>query len=138
MRPAGSLDGPAIELQRVSDENGSGQYQIAEAIARVFPAYRSYAKKLWELIDLPFPSGPEAADRLTYQSKTVVEYRTAAGDEGMGTRFSRLSKSGGAVSGVAILIDDGHEMVLLSMRLPAELGRLDRVIVREVEQRAVR
>src|SRR5262249_61117971 len=79
--PAVSFDGPAIELRRTSDENGSGQYQVAEVLARAFPAYRSYAKKLWELVDSPFPSGPDAGDRLTYRSKTVVEYKTPAGRE---------------------------------------------------------
>jgi len=133
-REIGIFEGPAVELQRVSDEN-SGSYQIAEVMARVFPAYRAYAEKVWALPDVPFPSGRSPGDRLTYKGKTVVEYKTA-GKEGMGTRFGRLSKDGGVVTGVVSLIGGGHEMLLLSMRLPAELMMLERVIVGDVEREA--
>jgi hypothetical protein len=57
------LGGAVIEVNDISGEN-SGRYEIAELIARVFPAYRSFALRVGNF-DSPLPSGPYPKDSLT-------------------------------------------------------------------------
>jgi hypothetical protein len=128
------FEGPAIDLYHMTGEN-SGRYEIAEIIARVFPAYRALAIRNMEGIDLPIPSGPYPADTLKYRSKTVVEYNTPPHREGLGTH-SWLKKNAAPIAGAAILIGDRPDLLLLSVRLPRELARLTPVIVRHVEREA--
>ena len=131
------FEGPAIELNHITSENGSGGYEIAEIMARGFPAYRPFANGNWEGFYLPRPAGPYPKDTLTYRSKTVVEYNTPARTEGLGTHFSWLKKNDSPVAGAAILIGDPPELLLLSIRLPHDLARLTPKIIRDVEREAV-
>ena len=71
------FEGPAIQVNHITAEN-SGGYQIAEVMARVFPAYRALARRVWEAIDYPLPSRPYPHDTLTYRSQRIVEFRTPA------------------------------------------------------------
>jgi hypothetical protein len=139
------LEGPAIEVQHITSENGSGMFEIAEIIARVFPKYRSVAKRFWERmgLDSASPSGPYPKDTLTYKSKTVVEYKTPAQTEGLGNFDSWLKKNETPIVGAAILIVDPPNLVgnppnlvLLSVRLPPDLARLTPAIISYVERDA--
>jgi hypothetical protein len=56
--------GSAIEVYHISSENGSGRFEIAEIIARVFPAYKAIAKR--------------------DQGKTIVEYKLRPKRKGWG------------------------------------------------------
>src|SRR5262249_356344 len=70
------LAGPVIAIRRRYIET-SGRFDVAEVIARVFPAYRWVAKNIqdgWDLTDLKF--GPYPKDSLKYRSDRVVEFRT--------------------------------------------------------------
>ena len=135
------LEGSAIEVNHITSENGSGWYEIAEIVARVFPAYRGVARSAWGgRIDRSFPSGPYPKDTLTYKGKTIVEYKTPAQTEGLGNFDSSLKKNDTPIVGAAILIVDPPNLignppnlVLLSARLPPDLTRLTPVIVRFVE-----
>jgi hypothetical protein len=134
------LEGTAIEINHISGEN-SGRYEIAEVMSRVFPEYRAIARRVWEDIDLPLPSGPYPKDALTYISKTVVEFNTPAQTEGLGNFHSWLKKSGSPIQGAAILIADPQNpilssarLVLLSVRFPPDLARLTPTIIRYVER----
>jgi len=136
------LGGAAIEVNDISGEN-SGRYEIAELAARVFPAYRSFARQIWNDLDSPFPSGPYSKDTLTYRGKAVVEFRTPAHTEGLGNFHSLLGSNGLPITGAAILlIDSTHpttnvpHLVLLSLRLPGGLARLAPTIVHAVERNA--
>jgi hypothetical protein len=131
-----------VEVNDISGEN-SGRYEIAELIARVFPAYRSFALRVWDL-DSPLPSGPYPKDILTSRGKAVVEYRTPAGTEGLGNFDSWLGKNALPIAGAAILLSDSTHSVgdiphllLLSVRLPPDLARLTPAIVSYVEGEAV-
>jgi hypothetical protein len=135
--------GPAIEVYHITSENGSGRSEIAEIIARVFPAYKSIAKRVWD-DDLPFPSGPFPTDTLKYRGTTIVEYKTPAQTEGLGNFDSWLKKNDIPIVGAAILIVDppspiGHppDVVLVSVRLPPDLARLAQVIVHFAESDSV-
>jgi hypothetical protein len=136
------LAGAAIEVNDISGEN-SGRYEIAEIVARVFPAYQSFARRVWDF-DSPLPSGPYPKDALVYRGKTVVDYRTPAQTEGLGNFHSWLGKSDLPIAGTAILlmepthhVGDVPHLVLLSVRFPADLSRLAPTIIRYVEREVV-
>jgi hypothetical protein len=132
------LTGPAIEIsQRYGDI--SGRFSVAEIIARVFPAYKAFVTGVMAE-DLPSPSftfAPYPRDTLTYKSKTVVEYKTLANADGLGTH-SQLKKNGHQIMGVAILVGQTPNALLLSVRLPPDLTGLTSAIIRQVERDAAR
>jgi hypothetical protein len=135
------LGGAAMEVNDISGEN-SGRYEIAELIARVFPAYRSFARRVWDL-DSSLPSGPYPKDTLTYRGNAVVEYRTPPQTEGLGTFTSLLGKNDLPIAGAAILLIDPSSpvgdiphLMLLSVRFPPDLARLAPVIIRYAEREA--
>jgi hypothetical protein len=136
------FDGPGVQVYHITGEN-SGRYEVAEIMARAFPAYRALAGRVWEGIDLPFPSGPYPSDTLTYRSKTIVEYSTPAQTEGLGTHFSWFKIDGRPVAGTAIVLGNFDkyggppDVLLLSVRLPPDLARLTAVIIRHAESEAV-
>jgi hypothetical protein len=136
------LGGAAVEVNDISGEN-SGRYEIAELVARVFPAYQSFARRVWD-IDSPLPSAPYPKDALTYRGKTVVDYRTPPQTEGLGNFHSWLGKNDLPIAGAAILlmepthhVGDVPHLVLLSVRFPPDLSRLAPTIVRYFELEAV-
>ena len=112
----------------------SGRFAVAGIIARVFPAHKAFVAGVRTLFGEPestYPSGPYAADRLSYKSGEVVEYHTPADTEGLGTSFP-LKKGPLAMRGVAILINgDPPDVVLLSVRLPPDLTALGPAISRQ-------
>jgi hypothetical protein len=126
--------GPAIDINHITSEN-SGRYEIAEMMARVFPSYRAFALSVMTRMGLTVPSGPYPGDSLTSVGKNVVEYKTRAGDEGLGT-YSWVKKGNGAITGTAILLGEppDADLLLLAVRLPSNLARLTSVIVQEVER----
>jgi hypothetical protein len=131
------LAGPAIQLS-YSFGDTSGRFIVAEIIARVFPAYRAFVTGVMRDYDQPeisFAFGSYPADTLTYTSKNAVEYRTPAQKDGLGTH-SRLRKNGSPIHGVAILIGETPDLLLLSVRLPPELNGLTTAIVRQIERDA--
>lgn len=82
-----------------------------------------------------FPFGPYPKDKLIYQSKEMVEYQTPANTDGLGTN-SRLKKDADPISGVAILMGQTPDLLLLSARLSRNLADLTPVIVQQVERGA--
>jgi hypothetical protein len=67
----------------------SGRFDVAEVIARVFPAYKAFVKTVREMFDFPsseFPAGPYRKDKLTYKSNRMVEYETPSHADGLGTQ----------------------------------------------------
>jgi hypothetical protein len=132
------FSGPAIE---VSYRYGgtSGRFAVAKVIARVFPAYKAFAAQVMEEgLDAPFEFGPYPKDVLTYKSNRVVEFRTPAQTDGLGTYNSSLKKNSSPIDGVAMLTGETPDLLLLSVRLPTELTGLTSVIVRQVEHDAER
>jgi hypothetical protein len=130
------VSGPAIEIHHRLGA-GSGRVSVAEIIARVFPAYKRFVASIIEESDQTFSFGPYPQDRLTYKGKTIVEYRTPAEAEGLGTH-SWLKRNDSPIDGVAILIGPAPDLLLLSVRLPPDLMGLASAIVRQVELDAER
>jgi len=123
--------GPAIEFTHRFGGT-FGRFAVAEVIARVFPAYRAFATHVMEFPAPQFAFGPYPKDSLTYKGTTVVEYKTPPQTEGLGTHSSLL-KNGSPIEGVAILIGQTPDLLLLSVRLPPDLTGLTSAIVRQVE-----
>ena len=117
-----------------------GRYEVARIIARVFPAYKAFFAGVSESFDMPqseFPSGPYPADALTYKSNRVVEYRTPAHSDGLGTYWS-VKENESPIDGVAMLIGDDPDLLLLSVRLPPGQDRLASAIIGHLEREAAR
>ncbi len=136
------LDGEAIEVNVISGEN-SGRSEIAEIIARVFPAYRWYARQV-EDPDSPLPTGPYPKDTLTYRGKAIVGYETPARTGGLGNFDSWLGINDFEIVGAAILLPGSRQrvgiiphLVLLSIRFSADLASLAPTIVRYVEHESL-
>lgn len=112
-------------------------YEVAELIGRAFPQHLGVAKKFWEiwfsLGEAAMPIEPFPADRIRRRNDRVVEFTTAAGQEGLGNRFYRRAK-GGAVDGMLKLLMDprkGWAFELLSLRLPKHLQWLGKAVVED-------
>jgi hypothetical protein len=133
------LGGPAIEINHVTSEN-SGRFEVAEIMARVFPAYKAFASEVLKGMDFPIPAGPYPKDSLVFRGKTIVEYNTPAQTDGLGNFHSWLGKNDLPIRGMAIIVDDpqngdrGPDLVLLSVRVPPRLTGLIPAIVSQVER----
>ncbi len=125
------FSGPGIQVSYLFGET-SGRFAVAAIVARVFPAYKSYAVEVMKDASESFAFSPYPKDRLTYKSKTIVEYRTPAFAEGLGTR-SWLPKNENPIDGVAMLVGDTPDLVLVSIRLPSDLTEFTSTIIRQVE-----
>ncbi len=129
--------GPAIQLSG-SDGGTSGRFEVAQAVARVFPAHRDYARKiikegLGPASDYPF--GPFPSDHLTYKSKELVEFTTPARRHGLGT-MSWLLPSDQPIIGFALLSIGPNvdtELLQLSFRLPPSLSPLGATLIQQGE-----
>jgi hypothetical protein len=128
------LTGPQLKSPIFGDT--SGRFEVAEVIARSFPAYKALARGVMEAFDLPasfYAFSPYPEDTITYKGERAVEFKTPAQVDGLGThRWMR--KNGSPIVGVAILIGQTPDLLLLSVRLPAGLTGLGATIVRQVEQ----
>ena len=81
--------------------------------------------------------GPYPKDVLSYKSDTVVEYKTPASTEELGTG-SALHPNGSSIRGVAVLVGQEPSLLLLSVRLPANLTGLTSEIIGQIERDAAR
>jgi hypothetical protein len=135
----GDAGGPGIEVA-YRFGGTSGRFSVAEVIARVFPAYKSFTLDVMKEFDQPndlFTFGPFPSDRLIYKRDALVEYRTPAESEGLGT-YSWLKKGAIPIEGAAILVGDEHDLALLSIRLPINLSGLTTLIIGQFELDASR
>ena len=113
------LRGPAVQVA-YSEGGTSGRLEVANVIARAFPAHLSYARQVAaDGIGDPLPTGPYRTDRMVRLRPTAVGYTTPAGREGLGTD-SRLAPNDRPIDGLAILDPEGDmNLVKLDVRLPA-------------------
>lgn len=126
---------PGPGIHRITWFGGtSGRFTVADIVARVFPAHRSFAEEVKRAEPVfSLPDGPYPRDVLTYKSNTVVEFETPANTEGLGTQ-SLLLRNNSPISGVVILTSDSPPDVhQVSVRLSPGQERLAKAIVRQVE-----
>jgi len=129
------FSGQAIQISDIVGGT-SGRFEVAQIIARVFPDYKAFAENvIAEGIEpaSSFPFGPYPKDKLTYRSKSIVEFETPANAQGLGTR-SRLQANANPIDGVAILSGEETDLVLLSARLSERDHDLIPTIVEQVEK----
>lgn len=117
------------------DGQSSGRLEVAEVIARVFPAHKAFATGVSEGFGINFSFGPFPRDKLTYKGTNVVEFQTPAQADGLGT-YRSFKKSDARIDGVAILVGRTPNLGFLSVRLPADLAALTPVIVQQAEHDA--
>jgi hypothetical protein len=131
----GFSDGPGIEVA-YRFGGTSGRFSVADIIARVFPAYESFAREVAkEPGTVPFTFGPYPKDELVYRGKALVEYRTPANAEGLGTH-SWLKRGSGPIEGAAMIVEGEPDLAFLSVRLPTGLSWLTATLIRQFEQDA--
>ena len=133
------FSGPAIQLS-YEDGGTSGRFGVASAIARVFPAYRAFTRKVIAEGIRPtsdFPYGSLPHDKMTYKGNRIAEYETPPNKDGLGTE-SYLKKNDRPIEGVLVLSGPKSELDLtsLSMRLPANAADLAVAIREQVEREA--
>lgn len=127
--------GPAIVLNYISGETGSGRLQIAEAASRIFPAFRAWAARNVGEFYTDLPQRPYPTDHLRYRSSRIVEFETPPGRKGFGNDFSQFVPNDKPTFGVAILMRDPSEhMLVMTIRLPSNLQSLLPLIVKDVEE----
>jgi hypothetical protein len=76
--------------------------------------------------------GPYPSDILTYRSERVVEFRTPADADGLGTR-SFLPKNKTPIQGAVVLVGPTPDLVHLSVRLSASMARFAAAIIVQLE-----
>ena len=125
--------GPIIQIESTSG-GGSGSSEVARVIARVFPAYRWFPEGMINgglgdgIVFGPYPN-----DKLTVQSRRLVEFETPANSEGLGTTY-RVEASGDPIEGAAILQGTNPDLLMLTIRLPRELRDLAPIIIHQLER----
>lgn len=123
------LRGPAIQIS-LSNGGTSGRFAVADLIARLFPAYMSFARRAAaEDAGYSLPAGPYRSDTLHRRSASEVGYTTPARREGLGTH-TRLAANGVPIHGLVILhpVDD-WDAIELAVRLPRGQAGLAPLIV---------
>ena len=129
--------GSVIQLSG-SDGATSGRFVVARTVARVFPTYRNYARKIIAEGFGPasgYPFGPFPSDHLKYKGKKLVEFVTPAHRKGLGT-MSWLLPSDQPIIGFALLTvgsDVDTSLLQLSLRLPQSLSFLAPTLVQQAE-----
>lgn len=129
--------GPVIQLS-AWDGGTSGRFEVARRVARVFPAYKDYARKIiaegfGPASDYPF--GPFPSDHLIYRGKKLVEFTTPGHHKGLGT-MSWLLPSDQPITGFALLADTPDldtGLLQLSVRLPLSLSFLSATLIQQAE-----
>ncbi len=133
------VEGSAV-ISSYAGGEGSGRYEVAQMLARVFPAFRFYVERVREMFDYPenqFPAGPFAADSVRYLSRRALRYRTPGGKEGLGT-LGGLRTDNQPVEGLVVLQGEHPDLVHVVVRLPEGLRWLAPVILGEAEKKELR
>jgi len=137
--PQGEITGPVVEVDFITADNGSGRYDIAQVLGRVFPGQRAFVQSVIDGLGLPGTGGltfrPFPKDKLIVQTDRVVQFQTPPHSEGLGT-ISWLQANDDPIDGVAIFEGPAPhllpDLVLLRVRLPRELRYLAPVIIHDL------
>ena len=134
IEPKSNTKGPIVRVV-MRDGRTSGRFNVADMIDRVFPAFRAFAARVEaEIGDTEeHRAGPNPTDLLVYRSRRVVEYKTPAQTEGIGTGWW-VERGDRPIEGVAILAGSPPSLFLFAVRLPEDLTRLTPTIIREAER----
>lgn len=130
--------GAVVQLDYISSDNGSGSYEMAEVLARIFPNQKAYIRRGADISDPPgdqVPFGPFPNDELVRRSDHLAHYRTPAHLEGLGT-MNGLKANGDPIDTVALFREETRQsnanLLILRVRLPRELRDLAPLIIRDL------
>lgn len=129
--------GPAVQIS-VFDGGTSGRFEVAKVVAKVLPAYKTFAQKVIAEGLEPashFPFGPYPDDKLTYRGNNTVEFETPGNAQGLGTD-SRLLMNASPIDGVAIIGGKDTDLTLLTARFAGSDQDLIAAIVAQAEREA--
>lgn len=126
------MAGPAV-VASATDDSAGGRLEIAQVIARVFPARRAYVEGVASEVQpaIAFTFGPYPNDKLIVQTDRLVKFQTAPHSEGLETT-SRLKANDDPIDGVAILDGKTPDLLILRVRLPREQRNLAPVIIQDL------
>lgn len=127
--------GPAIQFSAIEGDT-SGRFAAARIIARVFPAQKAFVQSVIEEGIEPasgFPFGPYPKDKLIYKGDRIVEYQTPPHSEGLGAA-SWLQANDYPISGVAVLVGETPDVLILHVRLPPDMSHLTSHIIQQFER----
>lgn len=117
------LAGPAVVISHSLGDT-SGRFKVAGLAAGLFPSAGAFVKRV-EAEGMQIPAyGPTATDRVERRGDTVAIFETPADQDGIGTLATPLAKGDRPIDGVAVLLPEPHDLVLVSARLPPELQDL--------------
>lgn len=138
----GGATGPAVVLAHRYGGT-SGRFAVAELISRNFPRFLPFVtlvRKMYPDTAMTFSHGPFPDDGLTYRSDRVLEFRTRASSEGLGTFGGDIAPNASPVDGVAMVLGpvDQPDVEVVSIRLPevTNHSNLVRAIIEDAEKRA--
>jgi hypothetical protein len=127
------IAGSAVELE-ATERGGSGMYEVAQVLARVFPSQRPFVQGVinsYVELASDFTFGPYPNDKLILQTKRLVRYRTAPRSEGLGT-MGRLTANDDPIDGVALLQGQNPDLLMLRVRLPLKQRDPAQVIIQQL------
>ncbi|MEQ1948322.1 MAG: hypothetical protein ABL995_14115 [Bryobacteraceae bacterium] len=134
----GAFTGPGIRLAFTTGQ-GSGGYEVVRLMSLLFPRYNARVQGLMKAEPEGtgnFKLGPFKTDRIIRRGATVVEYRTPADTEGLGTQLLRADRL--AIEGVVILTGTNPDMTHLAVRLPEEWNNLAPIIMDQAKRDAAK
>jgi hypothetical protein len=126
------IAGPAVVVS-ATDGGSGGRFEVAQVIARVFPARRAYVEGVASEVEPPiaFTFGPYPSDKLIVQTERLVKFQTAPHSEGLGT-MNRLKANNDPIDGIAILEGTTPDLLMLRVRLPLKQRNLAPVIIQQL------
>jgi len=127
------IHGPAVQVD-IDDGGTSGRFEVAQVLARVFPAQRPFVQSVMDSFDQSakdYTFAPYPNDKLILQTDRLVEFQTAPHSEGLGT-MSRLKANDDPIDGVAILLGKNPDLLMSRVRLPREQRDLAPVIIQDL------
>jgi hypothetical protein len=125
--------GSAVELE-ATEGGGSGMYEVAQVLARVFPSQRPFVQGVINSDVEPasdFTFAPYPNDKLIVQTARLVQFQTPPHSEGLGT-MSRLKSNDDPIDGFAMLEGKTPDLLMLRVRLPREQRDLAPVIIQDL------
>jgi hypothetical protein len=131
----GALNGDdrAITL-KLFDGGTSGRYEVAQIIARMFPAYRKFAETVRDMNAVPrseFVFAQFPKDNLIRWSDSVVVFETPSNFEGIGT-WEGLPMGSESIGGIVVLVGSPNEPSVRVVR--ARLGDRDQDLLPEINR----
>jgi hypothetical protein len=128
------ISGPFVHVEHVSAE-AFGRFEIAQVIARVFPAQRSFVQSAIdagpESSAHDYVFGPYPNDKLIVQTARLVQFQTPPHSEGLGT-MGHFKANDDPIDGVAILEGQNPDLLMLRVRLPREQRYLAQIIIQDL------